>query len=612
MSPNKQLLSFKKALGWTFVLLMVFFLLLRLMVFEPQREDRVEQVLIAANEATLRQLSDAMITPILQRKFAALYTLLDSQLEKSSWLRMRIVDTTGKQIYPLDEWDGVVVASEVLITQSIGFEGERIGAVDLVLDFSTELADQRESAYLQEGLQAVIIALALFALFLAHRRHIERPLNELGKAMGEMTLSNFDYPLPDAKFQEIDDLVKIFEHSRYDVESYQRNLLELKEEADKANEAKSLFLSNMSHELRTPLNAIIGFTDLLNVDRERRLGDTEREYIGQIKNAGRILLELISQLLDLAQIESGKVELDIQKTPLNELIAECVDLIVPVARQKNVAMAVFDGDCLDVAVLADPARLKQVLLNLLSNAVKYSSEDRGGQVTVQCSRVGKERVRVTIEDNGLGISAADLERLFLRFERLKAVNSNIEGTGIGLYLCKEFIDAMGGAIGVTSELDSGSSFWFELPYEAKTIQPEKSGPEDSPELQASKGLGAGKKLLYIDDSLVNLALVEALIQSHTSMQIITADVPQEGLQAAYDEKPELILLDIRMPGMDGFEVLTRLKADSRTQNIPVIAYTANISIADRGDIDLAGFDDCLTKPVNLQLLIEMLEKHIAD
>lgn len=664
---------------------MGFFLLLRLLIFEPQLERRVEDALITANAATLGQLSETLVAPLLQRKFAAVHALLDAQLERQSWQRIRLSDAQDRQLYPLEDWAPSPLSHQTELRETIAVDGDVIGYVQLIVDFSPQISELRQSAYIQESVQALIIALGLLFMFFYHRRHIEHPLDELAKAMGELTLNNFTYPLPNAKFAEIAELETVFERSRHDVELYQQHLLEMKREADRANTAKSDFLSNMSHELRTPLNAIIGFTDLLKFDRDKRLGPTEQTYVQNIRVAGDALLGLISQLLDLAQIETGNYELDITDVSLTTLFEQAIDLVRPVADRRGVLIRYNPGAVATSVLVADFMRTRQVLLNLLSNAIKYNRDDGAGWVDVSFLETAPDRLRVVVEDNGIGISEDDLPRLFRRFERLKAVNSGIEGTGIGLFLCKQLIEAMDGDMGVESRPAEGSRFWFELPAKALpadsfqaasgTLNPfaahrtpesvsslessstpvsvpttaertvvsdtaesegttahrtvaervadaapsEDHPPEDHPpedhqpedhQPSSHSDLGAGKRLLYIDDSRVNLAMIEALIKAHTAFDIVTEEVPQIGLRLAKEQSPDVILLDLQMPEMDGFEVVKQLRADGRTYDIPVIAYTANLMNTSAEATAEAGFNDFLTKPVTVDTLLKTLARHL--
>ena len=602
--------SFKRTLGWTFVALMIVFLILRLAVFEPQREASFKQALIEANSATLAQLSDALATPILQRKFAALYALLDTQLEKRSWRGLRVINAEGRQIYPLEETPQRLSADEIQLQQDILIENKVLGRLELVLNFEYEMAQFKQNVYISESIQALLIALCLIWMFFYHRRHIENPIDQLAEAMVELTLHNFNHPLPHAKYREIADLVNVFARTRVDVEAFQQKLLELKLEADRANDAKSQFLSSMSHELRTPLNAIMGFTDLLKIDPEQRLGHAERDYLEHIGRSGRVLLELINQLLDLAQIESGKHELHIEQVNTAELIQECVQMVQPVAQRRNVFVVSTDDSCKNALVLADHRRVRQIILNLLSNGIKYSRDTPGALVAVSCEQVDGSKIRVEVEDNGLGIEQEDQQYLFQRFERLSAVNSNIEGTGIGLFICKQLVEAMGGTIGVTSKPNEGSCFWFELPQANQPSIGKDVRTQTDVESFAPRALGPEFTLLYIDDSHVNLRLIEALITTHTNITIRTSDKPLQGLEMALDDPPSVILLDLMMPEMSGFDVLRRLRADKRTRHLPVIAYTANAMNATQQEIMEAGFNDVLTKPVSMGLLLTTLEKHL--
>jgi len=368
----------------------------------------------------------------------------------------------------------------------------------------------------------------------------------------------------------------------------QAALIDAFSEAERANKAKSQFLSSMSHELRTPLNAVLGFGQLLA--QQQNLNPGQQRQVGEILRGGHHLLALIGDLLDLGRIEAGELEVLPSSVAATALVDECIALMQTQAAEFAVDLqpAVGDGS---LHAWADPKRLRQVLLNLLSNAVKYNH--RGGRVGVTVEPV-EGQIEFRVSDNGPGLSAEQQARLFKPFERLDAARHGTDGTGIGLALSRHLVEAMGGRIGVVSQPGQGSTFWFRLPL-----------AEAAPALAApipAAPAGRRRRALYIEDNPVNLMLMAALLEDE--LDLATAAEPLQGLEDAYAAPPDLILLDIQLPGIDGYEVLRRLRADARTRRIPVVAVSANAMPADLAAGKAAGFDAYLTKPVDLHTLLD--------
>lgn len=371
--------------------------------------------------------------------------------------------------------------------------------------------------------------------------------------------------------------------------------------AEKANLAKSDFLSSMSHELRTPLSAILGFAQLIESGAPLPTLAQKRS-IDQILKAGWYLLELINEILDLALIESGKLSLSLEPISLKEVVKECQTMIEPQAQKRGIAPAFSDFDTA-LHVQADRTRLKQVLINLLSNAIKYNRT--GGAVVVDHSRGASGVIRICVRDGGPGLSPDKVMQLFEPFNRLGQENSGEEGTGIGLVVCKRLVELMGGTIGVESHPGQGSNFWIDLKL---TGAPKALFVRDEPSAPRPARPGARVfTLLYVEDNPANLMLVEDLVARRADVSLLSARDGQRGVEIARAELPDVILMDINLPGISGLQALQILKQDPSTSSIPVVALSANAVPRDiqRG-LD-AGFFRYLTKPIKVNEFMNTLD-----
>nr|WP_057929907.1 PAS domain-containing hybrid sensor histidine kinase/response regulator [Burkholderia ambifaria] len=365
--------------------------------------------------------------------------------------------------------------------------------------------------------------------------------------------------------------------------------------AERANRAKSDFLSSMSHELRSPLNAILGFAQLMASDSPSPT-PSQRASIDQILRAGWHLLELINEVLDLAKIESGQVSLSPEAVSLSEIMCECQSMVETQADKRHIHMSFPQFD-IPSFVHADRTRLKQILTNLLSNAIKYNLEQ--GTVDVTCNMGAPDRVHVSVRDTGAGLSPAQLEQLFQPFNRLGQEAGAEEGTGIGLVVAKRLVELMDGAIGVESTVGAGSVFWIEL-KSAPAPDITSAGAEPAAPAEAPVQKGASlHTLLYVEDNPANLKLVEQVIARRSDMRLMTAVSGQLGIELARTSLPEVIVMDIHLPDISGVEAMNILHRDPATTHIPVIALSASAMPDDIKKGTKAGFFRYLTKPIKL-------------
>lgn len=373
--------------------------------------------------------------------------------------------------------------------------------------------------------------------------------------------------------------------------------------AENANRAKSDFLSNMSHELRSPLNAVLGFAQLMESDVVPQT-PTQKESTGQILQAGWYLLDLINEILDLALIESGRLLLSLEPMSLDEVLLDCEAMIEPQARQHGITLN-FASVANPCFVHADRTRVKQVLINLLSNAIKYNQA--GGAVVIDVAVKSSKRVRISVKDTGRGLAPEQLAQLFQPFNRLGQENSGEEGTGIGLVMTKRLVELMGGVIGVESIVGSGSLFWVEL---QRAEEPRLSLDSDDakvPRPVLAAHAPALRTVLCVEDNPANLRLIEQLIARRPNTRLLSASDATIGIRFAREYQPDVILMDINLPGISGIRALKILREDPLTQRIPVLAVSANAMPHDvRRGLD-AGFFRYLTKPIKVGEFMEALD-----
>jgi PAS domain S-box-containing protein len=385
----------------------------------------------------------------------------------------------------------------------------------------------------------------------------------------------------------------------------QRILESAKADAVQANFAKSEFMSRMSHELRTPLNSVLGFAQILQMEMK---SPDELELLGYILKSGGYLLELINEVLDISRVETGSIAVELELVSVNDLVTSCVELVATQAVESGIEIVNECGE--DFHVRADPHRLEQVLVNLLTNAIKFNH--LGGTVTLT-SREIEGRMRLSVTDTGPGVATQLHDRLFAPFDRLDAESKGIDGTGLGLALSKGLVEAFGGSLGVESTVGEGSTFWMELLVattsqsfiDVDTLDLASSVEEPLPTARE-------RTLLYIEDNVGNVRLIERLLIHRPNIRLVSTVLGSEGFALAEQHRPDLILLDVHLPDLPGIDVLAQLQGDERTSGIPVVMLSADASQEQIRRFDEAGARDYLTKPLDLQVFLTLLDGYLEE
>jgi PAS domain S-box-containing protein len=374
-------------------------------------------------------------------------------------------------------------------------------------------------------------------------------------------------------------------------------------EAERANRAKSDFLSRMSHDLRTPLNAILGFAQILEL---APLGAEERESVVQILKGGQHLLQLINEVLDIARIEAGHLSLSLEPVNAGEIVHQAIELVRPLAAARGIAIDV-NIPSHEVVLRADRQRLNQVLLNLLSNSVKYNRP--GGRVTVGIERRDGEWVRIAVTDTGSGIPPAKLALLFQPFERLGAEQLGIEGTGLGLALSRRLAEAMDGTLGVRSDVDRGTTFWIDL-ADCDVVEPRATDSRDARGGDAHGQAETAGVVLYVEDNHSNVRLMQRVLQRRPGVRLIHAANGADGIRIAREERPALVFLDLHLPDMSGEDVLDQFWQDPDLRSIPVAILSADATPAHPSRLKASGAVAYLTKPLEIREVIELIDDRL--
>jgi len=412
-------------------------------------------------------------------------------------------------------------------------------------------------------------------------------------------------PAPDAN-DELGRLADSLERAEEVLASRTEELVTARDEAVTATHAKNTFLSSTSHELRTPLNAVLGFAQLLQLSD---LDEEDQDAVERIIAAGRHLLALINELIDIARIESGEFSLSVEPVSLAPVVEETCQLVAPLAADRSITISQQCSSS-GLAVSADRQRLSQVLVNLLSNAIKYNRA--GGTITITCQSVGPGEVSVSVADTGQGISAADLGRVFDPFERLGVEQTAVEGTGIGLPLARAFAEAMHGRLTAASAVGEGTTFTLTLPRAQDMAQAPADRPMSLQPGRPGAPPGTRTRILYIEDNPANIEVVTRFVKTRPGMRLESVTSGQAGLEAVTRDIPDLILLDLHLPGLHGDEVLSRLRDSPATAGIPVAILSAEAAPTVIRRLRASGVIAYLTKPLDLAELGRLLDSVAAE
>jgi len=542
------------------------------------------------------------IDPILPERYNHQRISHQATLEADIRLQARMLEQMSEAVFLVDANDQTVVYANAGADRMCGFnKGEQIGQ-----HLSRLIASPLSQEDTQETAASIVRLLEQKGAWLGETCIVRKDGTIVWCSV---SVSTFTHPIfgevwlwvacdIGARKRAEDALKQLNQELEQRVEQRTAELKAAKNDAEHANAAKSQFLSRMSHEFRTPMNAILGFGQLLESDPEQPLSVTQVDFVREIMDAGNHLLKLINEVLNLSRIESGQREIKLEGIPIAPLIEACAAQIEPIASKRGIKVATNINARL--VVLANSAHLKDVLLNFLGNAVKYNREN--GEIQVSCAPADGNRLRISVRDTGRGIATEALPRLFKAFERVESAYDGIDGLGIGLALSKKLVDAMHGQIGATSTLNGGSTFWIELPEAINkfAVTPPRTPVEN-----------ARWKILYIEDNASNLRLVQKIVSMRDNLEMIGTETAELGLEIAQNQHPALILIDINLPGMNGFEAARLLRENPITRTIPLIAITANAMPRDVERGKAAGFDDYLVKPLDISLFLKTLDRCLA-
>ena len=561
---------------------------------------------IADSCAPIRDVGGAVIGAVLVFRNVSKDYAVQQELRDSAGLVQAILNTVADGLITVSASSGIVEQVNPATLLMFGYTDVELSGKNLSLLIPELDQNQQNRSLAYYGASAKELAAGLGREVMGRRK--DGSTFPLAIAVSEMRLrgqSYFTSVLRDVTARKQFEI----ERTRLDQVLQNKNLeLEgARNVADKANQAKSDFLSNMSHELRSPLNAILGFAQLLEMGVPTPT-PTQTASVGQILKAGWYLLELINEILDLALIESGRLSMSLEPTSLHDLMQDCQSMIAPQPQQKSIQIT-FAPVEKATFVIADRTRLKQVVVNLLSNAIKYNRPGGVAEVTHKMHSNG--RLRISVRDTGLGLTEQKIGLLFQPFNRLGQEAGSEEGTGIGLVVSRRLVELMGGQIGVSSTVGVGSVFWFELNAAHAPQMDLDAQTFDDMLVPSVASDAAVRTVLYVEDNQANMALVEQLVARRPDLRLLCAEDAMRGIAMARAHQPDVILMDLNLPGISGMEALAIFLGDAATPHIPVLALSANAMPRDIEKGMVAGFFRYLTKPIRVNEFMAALDEGLA-
>jgi len=518
---------------------------------------------------------------------------------------------------PATDEDVVRVLEDIIYSNAQ--ETVKLGTLELV--FSKASLAQVRQTFFVSGFFAflVILGILLFGIYFA-QRYFTTPLTRLTKVMNRLAEGELETEIPALKqANEIGEMaraVSVFKKNSKDNIAHQKDAIQqrVQKEAEirramvekQANEEKSKFLANMSHELRTPLNAILGFANLMRDSKKQPISGKQKRFTDRIISSGQHLLQLINDILDLSRIESGNIICSIECVEVSTLFQECFELVMPLASAHDVFIN-FEKPEDDFCILCDFTRTKQILLNLCTNAIKYNKEKGSVIIRAEAHAGRVSMVRIIVEDTGIGIAEDKQDKVFAPFERLGAEMGAVEGTGIGMTITKKLVHLMKGEISFTSVEGEGSVFYVDLPRTQKNnLAPEADGLSQKKDFRTKEVI----TLLYFEDNPMNMELMADIVEDAGNFNFLSAHTAEAGLPLARKHRPDIIIMDLNLPGMSGFNALETLKGWEETKNIPVIALSANASPRDIKKGLAAGFVSYITKPLRNDQIMDEIYRYL--